>query len=498
MSDPCRLQMQGICKSYGPTRALHGVDLMLHRGEVHALIGENGAGKSTLMKVLSGAETSDSGTMLLDGKPYRPRDPQDARRAGVAMVYQELTLAPDLTVEANIMLGQESTRGGILRTLANRARASEALALLDHPEIAPDAPVRGLSPAACQLVEIARALLTDVRILVLDEPTSALTREDAEHLFTLIRKLKQRGVTVIYISHYFEEIEAIADRFTVLRDGQSVGGGEVADVSRDKIIEMMVGRSLDEQYPRVPHQRGDVILSVNALAGISLPADASLTLHRGEILGVAGIVGAGRTELLRAIFGLDVVRSGTVVVKSLTGTASPRARIAQGVGLLSEDRKGEGLALDQSIDDNLTYSWLKPFSRCGILNMRKRADAAGELLGTLRVRCRDGRQAVGELSGGNQQKVALGRLLHQQADVLLLDEPTRGVDVGSKAEIYRLIGDLASQGKAILIVSSYLPELFGICDSLTVMSRGRLAPVRPIGDWTSEQVMEHATGGIQS
>jgi ribose transport system ATP-binding protein len=496
VSDVPRLIMSGITKRFGPTQALRGVDLELRAGEVHALVGENGAGKSTLMKVLSGAVLPDAGRLILDGKPYAPTGPQDARRQGVAMIYQELTLAPHLSVEANVMLGLEQSRFGFLQRDLHRRRVQEALAVLEHPEIHPDSPVQRLSPAAQQLVEIARALLVDSRVLVLDEPTSSLTQADAQRLFALMRRLRQRGVTLVYISHFLEEVEEIADRFTVLRDGRAVGGGPVRDFAREHIIEMMVGRSLEEQFPRVPHTPGEPVLELKDLAGRELPRGVSLTLHRGEILGLAGIVGAGRTELLRAVFGLDAVRSGQVIVKTVSDVrAGPRRRIEQGLGLLSEDRKQEGLTLDQSIADNLTYSWLRPYSRFGWLNLRRRARAVRDWLVKLGVRCRGPEQAVGELSGGNQQKVALGRLLHQQADVLLLDEPTRGVDVGSKAEIYRLIGELAAQGKAVLFVSSYLPELLGVCDRLAVMARGRLSPLRPVEAWTPEQVMAYATGG---
>jgi ribose transport system ATP-binding protein len=495
--------MTGIAKAFGSTHALRGVDLELRAGEIHALVGENGAGKSTLMKVLSGAIGADAGRMILDGNPYTPADPPDARRQGVAMIYQELTLAPHLTVEANVMLGMEQSRLGFLRRDLHRRRVQEALAVLQHPEIQPDSPVFQLSPGAQQLVEIARALMVDVRVLVLDEPTSALTQEDARHLFEFMRRLRQRGVTLVYISHFLEEVEEVADRFTVLRDGQSVGGGPVAEFSRDRIIELMVGRSLAEQFPRVPHTMGELLLELRDVAGVELPHGVSLTLHRGEILGLAGIVGAGRTELLRAVFGLDPVRRGQVMVKEVRSSAAdPRRRIAQGMGLLSEDRKQEGLALAQSIADNLTYSRLTPYARgprlllpFGWLNLRQRRRAVGEWLAKLSVRCSGPEQPVGELSGGNQQKVALSRLLHQQADVLLLDEPTRGVDIGSKAEIYRLIGELAAQGKAILFVSSYLPELLGVCDRLAVMARGRLSAVRAAGEWKPEQVMAYAVGG---
>jgi ribose transport system ATP-binding protein len=486
--------MTGVHKRFGPTLALRGVDLALRPGEVHALVGENGAGKSTLMKILSGAMWPDAGTMALDGTSYTPSGPNAARRCGVAMIYQELTLAPHLSVEANVLLGLEESRFGFLRHGRNRQRVREALAVLRHGEIHPDTPIARLSTGGQQLVEIARALVTDVRLLVLDEPTSALTQEDASRLFDLVRRLRDRGVTVVYISHFLEEVRAVADRFTVLRDGRDVGGGAVGEFETNHIIELMVGRSLTEQFPRVPHEIGTPVLELRDLEGERLPRGANLTLHRGEILGLAGIVGAGRTELLRAVFGLDPVRRGEVIVRTVAGIGrgGPRRRIEQGLGLLSEDRKLEGLALERSIADNLTYSRLEPYTRFGWLNLRRRREAVVSWLKRLGVRCAGPDQTVGELSGGNQQKVALGRLLHQRADVLLLDEPTRGVDVGSKAEIYRLIGELAAQGKAILFVSSYLPELLGVCDTLAVMARGRLSPAQPATAWSPEQIMARA------
>jgi ribose transport system ATP-binding protein len=491
-----RLRMNDIYKRFGSTSALRGVSLEAAAGEIHALVGENGAGKSTLMKILSGAETPDAGTMELDGIPYEPSGPQEARLRGVAMIYQELALAPHLDVETNVMLGLEERRWGFVRSRLQRRRVEEALALLEHPEIRPETPVYRLNTGACQLIEVARALVVEARVIVFDEPTSSLTRHDTEHLFALIARLRSRGVSIIYISHFLEEVQRIADRYTVLRDGQSAGSGPVAGTPLETIIEKMVGRSLRDLYPRLPHEIGPTILEVSGLAGDPAPQSVSFTLHQGEILGIFGLVGAGRTDMLRVLFGLNRVAAGEVRIGGRPRTRTdPRKRIAEGVGMLSEDRKQEGLALSLSISDNLTYSWLKPYVRAGWwLNLSRRRAAVWTWLRRLGVRCRGPEQRVVELSGGNQQKVALARLLHQQADILLLDEPTRGVDVGSKAEIYRLIGELAQQGKAILFVSSYLPELLGVCDRLAVMARGRLSPVRPAAAWTAEQIMAFATG----
>jgi ribose transport system ATP-binding protein len=349
------------------------------------------------------------------------------------------------------------------------------------------------------MVEVARALVAEACAIVFDEPTSSLTHRDAERLFELIRRLRTRGVSILYISHFLEEVRRIADRYTVLRDGRSVATGLVADTPQATIIRQMVGRGLGEMFPRVPHQIGAPVLEVQGLAGKPLPAAATFTLHRGEILGLFGLVGAGRTELLRVLFGLNRARGGVVHLHGQRMTRlAPERMIRAGLGLLSEDRKREGLALDQSIVDNITYSWLTPYRRGFLLNLRARGRAVLDWLRRLRVRCRQPEQRVGELSGGNQQKVVLARLLHQRADILLLDEPTRGIDVGSKVEIYRLMGELAAEGKAILFVSSYVPELIGICDRLGVMSRGRLSEIRPVADWTEEGIMAVATGGQPS
>lgn len=489
------LRMSEVSKAFGATKALDRVGLDLMAGEVHALVGENGAGKSTLMKILSGAYRPDSGSMSLDGAAYAPRGPREARRRGVAMIYQELTLAPHLSVEANIMLGGERTRWGLVRRREHRRLVTEALELLEHPEIKPEVIAGGLSVGAQQLIEVARALVSEARVIVFDEPTSSLTEKDAAKLFEVIERLQRRGIAVVYISHFLEEVRKIAGRYTVLRDGRSVASGLMEGTSLGAIIAWMVGRELKEMFPRVPHMPGGPVLELKGLEGLRLPRRVDLTLRKGEVLGIAGLVGAGRTELLRAIFGLDPVRSGMVRVHQVeVARATPKRRISQGVGFLSEDRKGEGLALGRSIEDNLTDSALGRYTRWGWLNLRRRRVEVSGWLERMRVRARGPGQAIRDLSGGNQQKVALARLLHQEADVLLLDEPTRGIDVGSKAEIYRMIGELAARSKAIVMVSSYLPELLGVCDRLAVMSRGVLSEARPVEEWTEHQVMEVATG----
>jgi ribose transport system ATP-binding protein len=493
-TEPC-CRLENICKAFGSTQALAGVELELRAGEVHGLVGENGAGKSTLMKVLSGALRPDQGSMWLDGRAYHPHNPHDARRQGVVMVYQELALAPHLSVEANITLGQEARHLGFLQQRKNREKARQLLEQLEHGDLPLDTLVGSLRPAARQIVEIARALMTGVRIFVLDEPTSTLGRADVERLFALVRRLRAQGICVVYISHFLEEIEAITDRVTILRDGRSISTAPSATLSRHQIIEQMVGRALVEQFPERHSTPGEIILRVSHLAGPALPRDCSLELRRGEIFGIGGIVGAGRTELVRSIFGLQPVKRGEVVVRAYkSAPAAPQQRIVEGLGYVSEDRKHEGLAIDQSIADNLTYSKLTSYRRLGLLRLGQRQKTVTDLLGRLRVKFHSPNQCVGELSGGNQQKVALGRLLHQNADVWLLDEPTRGVDIGSKAEIYRLMRDLAAQGKAILFVSSYLPELLGVCDRLAVMYQGKLSAARPITSWTSADIMRIATG----
>jgi ribose transport system ATP-binding protein len=496
-----RLEMRGIRRRFGATVALAGVDLRVERGEVHALVGENGAGKSTLMKVLSGALAPDAGEMRLDGAAYRPASPADGRAAGISMIYQELSLAPHLSVAENVMLGVEPRRGPLVDWPRLRERAALALAEIGRPDLPLDAPAGKLSVAEQQLVEIARSVAVGSRVLVLDEPTSSLAKDDVERLFALIRRLRDKDLAIVYISHFLEEVKAVCDRFTVLRDGATTGEGVVAEASPDQIVALMVGRQVEDLYPRSVRRPGEVVLSLDRLAGVVKPDGVSLELRRGEVLGLAGVVGAGRTELLRAVFGLDPVRSGAVRIGGLDRPQSPHVRWRQGVGLVSEDRKSEGLALGLSIAENMTLPRLDGCSPRGFVSPRRQASAAAPLVERLAVKCRSPRQAVGALSGGNQQKVAIARLLHADSEVLLLDEPTRGIDVGSKAQIYRLIdqlatGDLATgrDPRAILVVSSYLPELLGICDRIAVMCRGRLADCRPTDQWDEHRIMLAATG----
>lgn len=493
------LKLSQIHKSFGPTVALDGVDLELREGEVHALIGENGAGKSTLMNVIAGSLHPDQGTMEIHGKPYAPLNPLDARTHGIALIHQELSLCPHLSVAENVLMGIESSHFGWLDRDALIARTNDVLKTFHHADIRPEKRVGDLPVAARQIVEISRALAANARIILMDEPTSSLQREDVAHLFTLIRKLSAEGISVIYISHFLEEVRQISDRFTVLRDGRSVASGEIANVNDDELIAKMVGRAQQNLFPVRSQAAGErqTILDVQNLASPPLLKSASFDLRRGEILGIAGLMGSGRTPLLRTIFGLERPESGTIKVnkKSLRpGSSTPAMRLIEGLGYLSEDRKGDGLTLNQSIADNVTVTRFNSCSRWGWLDLGAQRKQTEKLVNALKIRTQGVQQDVGSLSGGNQQKVIVARLLHQDADVLLLDEPTRGIDIGSKAQVYETIAECAAQNKAVLMVSSYLPELFGMCDQLAVMSRGRLSEVRSIDEWTPESVLQTAIG----
>lgn len=498
---PPRFAMRGIRKQFGATAALQGVDLAVAPGEIHALVGENGAGKSTLMKILAGAITPDAGEMMLDGSPFAPSSTHEARNAGVAMIYQELSLAPHLPVEDNIMLGMEPGRFGFRDRASIRRRAKDALAMLGHADLDTRIRVGNLPIATRQIVEIARALAVGCRILVLDEPTSSLTLADIDHLFHVLDTLRSGGHAIVYISHFLEEVRRIADRFTVLRDGQTVGSGATADHSIDELVSLMIGRKLEQLYPRSSRTPGEVVLRTEALGSAPKPVDCSFSLRRGEILGLAGLVGAGRTELLRVLFGLDPIARGAITLHAWSGWASPTERWQQGVGMVSEDRATEGLATGLSIARNITMNLSRDTGRLGWVHPGRITSVSRGWIDTLGIRARGPDQEVRTLSGGNQQKVAIARLLHQQVDVLLLDEPTRGIDVASKSQIYELINRLAAgdpsagiRARAIILVSSYLPELLGVCDRIAVMHRGRLGPARPVHEWTEHSLLLAATG----
>jgi ribose transport system ATP-binding protein len=494
-----RLKMSGVQKAFGATRALKNVSFEVAPGEVHALIGENGAGKSTLMKILSGAYRADAGRIEIDGQFFAPDNPHHARRCGIAMIYQELNLAPHLSVEENILLGVEPATLGWLNRSKRREMARRALAELHSEKISVSDTVASLSVAQKQLVEIARALISQPKVLVMDEPTSSLTQVDTENLFQVIGRLRQRGVSVVYISHFLEECQRLCQRYTVLRDGESVATGEMAAAKVSDLIRAMVGRDLSEIYPRQPHRLSAAVLEVKNLSAEPKPRSVNFTLREGEILGVAGLVGAGRTETLRALFSLDRIRGGVVTVCGHTRThSSPTERLSDGIGLLSENRKEEGLMLNRSLADNLTATNYAPVATAGFINLRAQREATRSWMDKLQVRARDASQPIAELSGGNQQKIAIGRLLHHNAKILLLDEPTRGIDVGSKAQIYSLIGELAAQGKSIVFVSSYLPELLGVCDTIAVMCRGVLGEAKPASEWTEHSIIAAAVGSQET
>jgi ribose transport system ATP-binding protein len=498
--EPARLALRGVSKRYGATRALDGVSLEATGGEVHAVLGENGAGKSTLMKILAGAVRPDAGTIELDGRPFAPSSPAAAREAGVAMVHQEPMLCAHLSVAENVMLGAEPEAFGLVRKRELVARARAALIeVTGEPTVDLDLPAGRLPVGQRQLVSMARALAQGAaRVLILDEPTASLGSADRGRLFAAVERLRADGRIVLYISHFLEEVQRVAQRFTVVRDGRSVATGSLEGSRLEDLVEAIIGRKLEQLFHKSTREPGEVALSLEGLAGAGdLPRDCSLQLRRGEILGIAGLVGAGRTELLRAIFGLDPVRRGTITVGAWSGAASMRERLDQGVGLLSEDRKGESLAQTMTIADNVTLSRLDGLGPAGLVLPGRQRAVAERWTTELAVRCNDVGQPVGELSGGNQQKVALARLLHHDVDVLLLDEPTRGIDVGSRAEIYRLIDALAAKGKAVLMVSSSFPELLGTCDRVAVMHRGRLGEARPAADLDEHGLVLAATGAAR-
>ena len=487
------IEMRGIVKSFPGVKALRGVSLSLRVGEVLALLGENGAGKSTLMKVLGGAHLADEGAIEIDGRETVFRSPQDSRNAGVAVIYQEFNLVPGLNAVENIFLGQEITSGGLIEQRQERIRAAELFARLGIA-MDLDTPCGRLTTSQQQLVEIAKALAFDARIIVMDEPSAALTQHEVERLFEIIRDLKKQGIGVIYISHRLDEIFAIADRVTILRDGANVGERPIGELTRRTMIEMMVGRELTNEFPARTAAIGEARLAVSGLRRGRAVQDVSFSVRRGEILALTGLVGAGRTETVRLIFGADKREAGTI---SLDGKPldirEPRDAIAAGIGLLTEDRKLQGLVLGHSVRENFGLPNLSWLSRRGFVQMAREREEFAKYSDLLKIKVATQETAAGTLSGGNQQKVVLAKWIARNCEVLIFDEPTRGIDVGAKFEIYLLMNELAAAGKAIVMISSELPEVLGMADRILVMHEGRITgEFADARTTTQEQIMQLA------
>ncbi len=487
------LEMRWIGKSYPGVHALRDVGLSLRSGEVLALMGENGAGKSTLIKILGGAQRPDRGVIRLQGDAVSIESPVRARELGIAVIYQEFNLVPGLSASENVFLGQEITRAGWIRHDQQRTRTQELLTQLGM-EFDPDTPCRLLTVAQQQAVEIARALSLKARILVLDEPSAVLTPREVDKLFSIIRRLQARGLGLIYIGHRLEEIFQIADRVTVLRDGANVGERAIADCSRNQLIEMMVGRELQNEFPKRDSNPGAERLVVKGMSRGRAVRDVSLKARRGEVLAIAGLVGAGRTELARLIFGADRAEAGEVFLDGrLLEIRGPRDAIGAGIGLLTEDRKLQGLVLSHSVRHNFALPNLDRFAPSGFLDSNLERTEFGEFSAALRIKLSGEGQAAGHLSGGNQQKLVIAKWLARRCEVLIFDEPTRGIDVGAKYEIYGLINDLARQGKVVVMISSELPEVLGMADRILVMHEGRITG--EIGDVrasSQEEIMKLA------
>lgn len=490
---PPVFQVQHLSKSFGGVQALQDVQFEIYPGEVHALLGENGAGKSTLIKIITGVHQPDTGQLFLDGQPIRFANPREAQLQGVAAIYQEPSLFPDLDIAENILVGrQPTTRWGVDWKRMYR-RAGELLQRLGLT-LDPRTKARELSVAQQQVVEIARALSINAKLLIMDEPTSSLTLGEVEELFKIVRHLRAAGTAVVFISHRLEELFALADRVTTLRDGRYVGTRAMTDVTTDELIRMMVGRSLDDLFPKQEVRAGEVLLEVEGLGVEGSFSDVSFTLRRGEIVGMAGLIGAGRTNIARALFGTEPATSGTIKLDGKRVTIpDPHTAMALGIGYVPEDRKEHGLVLPMSVADNITLPSLAHFARMGWLDRNRAFQSASAAAQRLEVKMAGPGQPVGHLSGGNQQKVVLAKWLETNPRLLILDEPTRGIDVGTKAAVHRLMSSLAAQGMAILMISSELPEVLGMSDRILVMREGRLTGHFSRAEATQEKLMAAAT-----
>ena len=490
------IEMKGIDKAFGSNQVLKNAGFFLKDGEVHALMGENGAGKSTLMKILTGVYTRDAGTVLVDGKEVVYKNPQEAEKAGIVFIYQELNVLFDLTVEENLFMGKEITKGfGICDRKAMRAKAKEVMDKMGV-NIPVNAVMSDLSVGQQQMVEICKALMADAKVIIMDEPTAALTASETRGLFEVINSLRKKGVSIVYISHRMEEIFELCDRITVLRDGEYVGTENIADIDLDHVVQMMIGRTIGERFPKRESNIGAEVLRVEGLTSGKLFKDISFDVKAGEVLGVSGLMGAGRTEIMQALFGNLHVDSGKIYIDGKEASIkNPRQAIAEGIGFITEDRKVEGLLLEKSIAENIHIANLGKVSNGFVLNKEKQLSLVKKGIEEFKVRCFGPEHECGNLSGGNQQKIVLAKWVYTDPKILILDEPTRGVDIGAKKEIYNIINQMAAKGVAVIMVSSELPEVLGMSDRIAVVHEGKITGILNATEADQAKVMTLATGG---
>lgn len=490
------VEMRNISKAFSGNRVLENVDFEVLPGEIHALMGENGAGKSTLIKILTGIYERDAGTVHVKGKEVHFSNPKEAEKAGIAVIHQELNIIPQLTVSENMFLGKELTNGfGVLKTKEMKEKTTEYMNRLGI-SIDPDVEAGKLSVGQQQMIEIARAVAANTEVLIMDEPTAALTDREIETLFKVINSLKSQGVGIVYISHRMEEIFEICDRISILRDGQFIGTKKIKETNFDEVVQMMVGRELGERYPDRSVNPSDERLKVEGLTSKGVFENISFSLRKGEILGVAGLMGAGRTEIMEALFGYRPKQQGKVFIDGEeVQIHNPYDAIKAGIGFVTEDRKDEGLVLGLSVRENLSLPNLKIISTNGLISAKKEHEFVQDMINKFRVKTSSQEQEVKSLSGGNQQKIVIGKWLGIRPKILILDEPTRGVDVGAKKEIYQIMNELTEQGVAIIMVSSELPEILGMSDRIMVIHEGKITAIFDRRDATQEKIMQAATGG---
>ena len=491
-----KIEMKGINKSFGTNQVLKNAGFVLRDGEVHALMGENGAGKSTLMKILTGVYTRDAGTVVVDGKEVIYKTPQEAEKAGIVFIYQELNVLFDLTVEENLFMGKEITKGfGICDKKAMRQKAQEIMDRMGV-KIPVNAVMSDLSVGQQQMVEICKALMVDAKVLIMDEPTAALTQSETEVLFEVIKSLRKKGVSIVYISHRMEEIFELCDRITVLRDGTYIDTKEIKDINMDDIVQMMIGREIGERFPKRDVKIGKEVLRVEGLTKDKTFSNVTFNVRAGEVLGVSGLMGAGRTEIMQAIFGNLSYESGDIFIEGEKVTIkNPRQAIAAGIGFITEDRKTEGLLLEKSIAENIEIANLGKVSNHKVISKNKQDELVKKGIDEFRIKCFGPWHECNNLSGGNQQKVVLAKWIYTEPKILILDEPTRGVDIGAKKEIYNVINDLAAKGVAVIMVSSELPEVLGMSDRIMVVREGEVRGILDGNQADQTKIMTLATGG---